>query len=62
MAEAWFIRDGLPAWLVALVLAALAPLCVRAFATSLEQRVIRRTRRVIDAVAETRTESEGGEG
>ena len=50
MAEAWFIRDGLPVWLAALVLAAVAPWCVRAFATSLEQRVIRRTRRVIDIV------------
>jgi hypothetical protein len=56
MAEAWFLRDGLPLWLAALVLAAVAPWCVRALAAHLEQRVSRRTRRVIEAVAESRKE------
>lgn len=62
MAEAWFIRDGLPLWLAALVLAAVAPWCVRALAAHLEQRVTRRTRRVIEAVAESRKGSGAGEG
>jgi hypothetical protein len=35
--------SGVPLWLIALLLAAVAPTCVRLFASSLERRVQRRT-------------------
>jgi hypothetical protein len=43
------LLSGVPTWVLALVAAAVAPSCVRLFASSLERRVQRRT---VDTVAQ----------
>lgn len=62
MTEAWLTRDGLPVWLAALVLAAVAPWFVRLFAKSLERRMVRRTRNLTDPILADNNQIQGGEG
>jgi len=60
-----FTTTAIPIWLVALVFAATAPWCVRAFADVIEQRLRRRTAAVLARAGVSRdnagAEAEGGE-
>ena len=63
----WPVEGVLHVWLFALVMAALAPWCVQAFARALERRVRRETEAALAAAREHRTTAkdvervEGGE-
>jgi len=60
-----FTTTAIPIWLVALVFAATAPWCVRAFADVIEQRLRRRTAAVLARAGVSRdhsgAEADGGE-